>query len=331
MRILKKDLRHSTLVIVSENADDLWILSEILGTGDVVSGKTLRSIKIDHGDTRTAVRKSVFAKVCVEKLDFEGDQLRASGKLLECSEGEKGWHAFEIIIGESVTIERDWKRYEIDRIEHAKTKHPQILVCVMDDSEADFYMLSERMSHLASFRGATGKSYGNSNNDRYYEELLDYMKDKECFRIILAGPGFAKDNMMRLAKEKGIAQKITVDGIAHTGDVGMKEILRRGIVEKIVKSSSIANQTRLVEEFFSSLSKDGRVVYGKDDVRNAVSSGAVSKLIVSDKCVRENEDILKAAENTGAEVKIIYSTHEADERLLALGGFAAFLRYKTEF
>lgn len=326
MRILKKDLRHNIVVLVPENGDDLWLLSEMLGKGDVVSGKTLRSIKIDRGDTRTSVRKSVFAKVAVEKMEFEGEQLRASGKLLECSEGEKGWHAFEIMAGESVAIEREWRNYEIQRLEHAKTKHPRILVCIMDDSEADFYMLTEKLEHLASFRGATGKTYGHSNKDKYYEELLDYMKDKDCFRIIVAGPGFAKDELARLSKESGL--KIMTDGIAHTGDAGMKEILRRGTVEKIVKSSSIAEQTRLVEDFFSRLSIDGRVAYGRDAVRNAANSGAVSTLLVSDKRVRENEDILKAAEGTGAEIKIIYSTHEAGERLLALGGFAAFLRYK---
>ena len=328
MRILKKDLRHNIVVLQPENGDDLWLLSEMLGKGDVVSGKTLRSIKIDRGDTRIAVRKSVFAKVAVEKMEFEGEQLRASGKLLECSEGEKGWHAFEIMAGESVTIEREWRNYEIQRLEHAKTKHPLILVCIMDDSEADFYMLTEKLQHLASFRGVTGKTYGHSSKEKYYEELLGYMKDKDCFRIIVAGPGFAKDDMMKLAKESGLSQKITTDGIAHTGDAGMKEILRRGTVEKIVKSSSIAEQTRLVEDFFSRLSIEGRVAYGRDAVRNAANSGAISTLLVSDKCVRENEDILKSAEGTGADIRIIYSTHEAGERLLALGGFAAFLRYK---
>ncbi len=330
MKLLKKDLRHNIVVLVPENPDDLWLLSEILGKGDIVGGKTLRSIKIERGDTHTSVRKSIFVRVSVEKVDFEGDQLRAAGKIVECSEGERGWHAFEIMPNESVSIEREWKKYELQRLEDAKVKHPKVLICVMDDSEADFFILTEKLQPLASFRGVTGKTYGHERKEKYYDELMEYMQDKDCFRIILAGPGFAKDDLMNLIKESGggLATKIVTDGIAHTGESGVKELLRRGTVEKIVKSSAVAEQTRLVEKFFSDLAADGKVLYGPKEVENAVEMGAVSLLLVSDKVVRERDSLLKTAEARGAEVKIIYSNHEAGERLLSMGGMAAFLRYK---
>lgn len=332
MKILRKDLKHNVLAVVPESADDLWIISEILQKGDIVSGRTQRSIKIERGETKTAVRRNILAKVAVEKVDFEGEQLRAAGKIIECSEGERGWHAFEIIIGQTVTIEREWKKYEVQRLEDAKAKHPKVIVCVMDDSEADFYMVTEKLHHLASFRGVTGKAYGQEGKEKYYSSLLGYMKEKDAFRIVLAGPGFAKEDLMKMIKEdKEIAGKVVVDGIAHTGEAGMKEVLRRGVIEKIAMSSSIASQTRLVEEFFSQLSRDGSVAYGREEVKKASELGAASMILVSDKMVRKNEDILKVAENTGAEIRIIYSNHEAGERLLALGGFAAFLRYKVEF
>ncbi|MDI6721041.1 MAG: mRNA surveillance protein pelota [Candidatus Aenigmarchaeota archaeon] len=330
MKILKKDLRHNMIVLQPENADDLWILSEILQKGDIVSGRTLRSIKIEHGDKSVAVRKSIFVKIAVEKIDFEGEHLRASGRIIESSEGERGWHAFEIMPDESVVIEREWKKYEVQRLESARVKHPKILVCVMDDSEADFFMLTEKLRHLASFRGVSGKSYGEEKKDRYYEDLIKYMRDKDCFRIIIAGPGFAKEGLVKIIKEneKELGKKIFADAVSHTGSAGMKEVLRRGIVEKIVMHSAVAEQTRLVEEFFLKLSKGEKVAYGKEQVRHAVSMGAVSLLLVSNKMARENEDMLKNAESMSTEIKIIYSSHEAGERLLALGGFAAFLRYE---
>lgn len=330
LRILKKDLRHNTVVLVPENPDDLWLISEIVGKGDIVGGKTLRSIKIERGDTHTSVRKSIFVRVSVEKVDFEESQLRASGRIIECSEGERGWHAFEIMPNESVSIEREWKKYELQRLDDAKVKHPKVLICVMDDGEADFFVLTEKLQPLASFRGVTGKTYGQENREKYYGELVKYMQDKDCFRIILAGPGFAKDDLMKLVKETGgsLASKIIMDGIAHTGEAGVRELLRRGIVEKLVKSSAVAEQTRLVEKFFSELAADGKVMYGPKEVENAVEMGAVSMLLVSDKLVREKDSLLKTAESRGAEVKIIYSNHEAGERLLSMGGLAAFLRYK---
>ncbi|RLI96396.1 MAG: mRNA surveillance protein Pelota, partial [Candidatus Aenigmatarchaeota archaeon] len=55
MKIIKKDLRHNKLVIKPETEDDLWVLEKIIQPGDLVSGKTVRSIAIERGDKREKV------------------------------------------------------------------------------------------------------------------------------------------------------------------------------------------------------------------------------------------------------------------------------------
>ena len=40
------DLRHNIGKITPQNADDLWVLSEIIGVGSLITAKTMRSIEV---------------------------------------------------------------------------------------------------------------------------------------------------------------------------------------------------------------------------------------------------------------------------------------------
>ena len=46
MKLLSKDLRKGYVKLTVENLDDLWYLSQIVDTGDLVKGVTFRKIKI---------------------------------------------------------------------------------------------------------------------------------------------------------------------------------------------------------------------------------------------------------------------------------------------
>jgi len=72
------------------------------------------------------------------------------------------------------------------------------------------------------------------------------------------------------------------------------------------------------------------VTYGKDEVKKAIDIGAADRVIILSTMIRENEELLENAEKTGAKVYTISNVHEGGEKLSALGGIAAFLRYKIE-
>lgn len=333
MKIIKKDLRHNKLVVKPETEDDLWLLEKIIQPGDSVSGKTVRSIVVERGDKREKVKKKIFAKIAVEKVEFTDGILRAGGKIVEASEGvPHAHHSFEIEVGGLVIIEKDWHKYHLDQLAAAQKRQPKILICVLDDESADFATLTNRLRHDASIKGITGKSLGEQDKSPYYREVIRYLKEalkRGAEKIIIAGPGFTKDNIMKLVKsEKELSGKVFTDSLAHTGRTGVQEVLKRGIVDKILKDSRISDETRLVEKFFEELGKEGNVAYGREEVKKAVEMGAVETLLISDTMVRDNEEVMKKAEQMGALVKIISTEHESGKRLLSMGGFAAFLRYK---
>jgi protein pelota len=334
MRILRKDLKHDKITVMPENLDDLWVLEKILQAGDVVSGKTQRSIKISRGEQSIkAGRKTIFVKLMVESIEFSETQLRLKGRIIESSEGEHGYHTFETEPNRIMTIEREWRGYEIRMLEKARKKHPPILIVVLDDNECSIATLTQRLGPVTTIRGVSGKSLGREDKGRYLSEVLKVVRNRAAKHIIIAGPGFAKEGLMKLIKEKEpeLAKKILMDTISHTGEVGIKEVLKRGMVNRVYKDSELGEQTMLIEAFFEALAKDGLVTYGPEHVKNAVEIGAVERLLVCDKLVRENQELIKTAEQSRSEVKIINTDHEAGQRLLSMGGLAAFLRYRVEY
>ena len=330
MKIVKKDLKHDILSVIPETQDDLWILEKMINKGDIISGYTLRTIKISQGDKEIKTqRKRILVKLVAEKIEFSGDELRINGNIIESSEGDHSHHTFEIAVNRKVTIERDWKKYELEKLEKSKTKLPKVLILALDDSEASFAILSQKLENLTTIYGKTGKSMGEQDNSQYYNELVKYITEKEFEFLIIAGPGFAKENLMNLIKKKEseLIGKITVGSVSYPGEAGIQEILRRGIIEKIVEESSIGEQSKLIEEFFSLLSSGDKIMYGLEETKKAIEMGAVKTLLISDNLVKENEELMKLTENYGGSVKIIDSHHESGKRFLSFGGIAAFLRY----
>ena len=332
MKIIKKDVKHNIITVKPETEDDLWVLEKIVMPGDLISGKTIRGIEIERGDKREKVKKTIFVKISAEKVEYSENQLRVGGKIIEGPEDvSHSYHTFEIKVGNPVTIEKEWSKYMIDELYAARKKREPILICVLDDEEASFALLTERLKQLTTIKGVTGKSLGEADKRNYYKELVKYMEDVSkrfgANKIILAGPGFTKENLIKQIKDD-FRKKIFVDTVAHTGETGIQEVLKRGIVDKIIKDSSISEETQLVEKFFEEISKNGPVTYGEEEVKKAVDMGAVEKLLISDTFVRRNEQLLKSTEQKGGSVKIISTEHEAGKRLENMGGIAAFLRYK---
>lgn len=197
----------------------------------------------------------------------------------------------------------------------------------MDEREATIAEVGERVKILTEITNKkTGKGFGDADYKEYFKEVISFLEEKPLDNIILAGPGFAKNN---LKKEWKSDKKIFIDSSSHTGVVGISEIIKRGTIEKVSRDSRISKETKAVEEFFKELSKDGLVAYGEKEVEEAVVNGAIEKLLISEEKTREFEDLMNTAEKMKTEIMIISERHESGEKLKNIGGIAAFLRYKT--
>lgn len=337
MRIVKLDLKHNILKLKPETSEDLYVLEKILKPGDIISGKTLRSITIRRGDqTIKGEKRWIYVKIRAETIKFNehANELRVKGKMIEAPEDvELSYHTFEIKLGEVVEIQHEWKKYEIDKLKEMKVKRPKIVICVLDDEECDIALLNGSLRPGGKIHGTHGKRYESdieSKRKKYFEKIAKRLEEVDCERIIIVGPGFAKEDLFKHIKEKHseVAKKIVIDSVSHTGEAGINEVFRRGIIDRVVKDSLLVKETKLIEKFFEKLAKNDLVVYGIKETKRALELGAVDTLIVSDVLIRNNESLLDLAEKTGAKIKIISTNHDAGKRFLGLGGVGGFLRFE---
>lgn len=328
------DLKHGIGWLKPETADDLWLLSSIITPGSLVTARTLRTIEVRREEKKVKVgRRPVTLTIKVEKAELN-QTLRLGGKITEAPpEIPHEWHTIEVKPGTQLKVIREWKGWELDKIRAAARAAIPVLVCILDEREADLWLIKERTKHLAHIRAVgVGKEELRSRKPEFYGEIIAALKRApEAKHIIIAGPGFEKENILKFIKEreKELAKKITIDSVSHTGLPGLHELIKRKTLERVLKESRLTEEVAAVDKFFEQLAKGGAVAYGPEQVKAAAQAGAVEILLVSDTKVRQFEPLMETVEKMKGSVKIISSQHAAGEKLLGIGGIAAILRYKV--
>jgi protein pelota len=178
---------------------------------------------------------------------------------------------------------------------------------------------------------ASGKSFeskkAETKRSEYYAKILEELKKRseKVKKIVIAGPGFARDDLQNLMKQrsKELLEKIIVDFTYQSGNLGLQELLKKGLIEKLTKYSRITQETNAVERLLEDINKN-KAVYGMEKTREALENGLVSLLLVSNTKVREFEELLGIADKMKCNI-IVISEHDAGEKLLGLGGIGAIL------
>jgi protein pelota len=325
----KFDLKHSVGKVTPENPDDLWILDSILREGDLIRARTPRSQDILRDGKKVRGKKVlVTLTVQLEKKEFDS-VLKLRGKIIDGPDWlERGYHTIEASANNMLTIQRAWKSWEVDKIKKAGKKSDPVVVVILDEREADFYRVSGKSQHLLNIRGqGLGKGGEDNKRDGYLKEVADVLEKQVEKNVVVAGPGFAREDLVKSLKTD---KKIILEGCSHTGLNGLQEVLKRGVLDRVIKNSRIAEETQVLEKFFEQLAKKGKITYGLSYVTKAVESGAVETLLISEDIVRANESLLEGAEKISAKIMIISPEHESGKRFAGLGGIGAFLRYRVE-
>jgi len=348
MKIIHFNKKEGIAKIRVDALDDLWHLSKIIESGDFVSGEIKRKVKLSGAEERSkTVVKNYFAKILAQKVKLESSVLKVSGKIQEGSEELQtgAAHTLDIFTGDTIKIEKVWKEYQLRRLEEAEkaSKAPKAVVVVLDDEQAHLAALTASgFQYLGGFELRLAKKrYVEKTDDgmgKLVAEIARIDSESNPNTIVIASPIFWKENLLKTIKEKhpGIVKKIKLEGVSTGTKRALTELINRGVLEKILKSSQIQKEFELVESLMTEIAKKGLAVYGKNVVP-AVEAGAVKILLFTDRIIekaREKEKfadfekLIDAVEQQGGEVHIISTDHEAGEKLDGLGGIAALLRFK---
>src|SRR3989344_4515707 len=332
MKILKIDRKENTFSVIPDNLDDLWHLERIIEKNDVVSAKTERKIKAIEEGTKTT-KESIFMQVKAERLEFHesSGSLRVMGVIIGGSPIElleiNAHHTIDIEPGKELKVRKKLlKNYQIVRLEKAEKSAGRVrtLLVVLDDEECEFALLKEfgleRKGRISA--GKQGKRFkeirGKGMENPYFEKIIAKVKEVGPEKIIFAGPGFTKSNLEKYVKEKGIKWSAHFEQINSVGVTGLNELVKSGIMEKIVAETQIVKESILVEKLFEEIGKEkGFAAIGKDDVEKAIDAGSVKNLLMCDEFLLENreiaENMLEKVEALAGEVHIVSGKHESGQ------------------
>jgi len=350
MRITFQDTKQGVMELVPETLDDLWHISYIIEEGDILSSKTTRRIQDTTGDklrSDRGVKKTFFLGINVESVSFHmfTGKLRATGSIVSGPEDLVplgSHHTLEVKLKIPLRIKKvHWSKYVLNRIKRAvsASKKLSAIIVSIEDDVADFGLVRQfGIEYYGPIIGnISGKRIVDKNRqknlDEFYHMVAEaLLKFKGLQNIVIAGPGFTKSSFHDFLEDKHseLAKISILESTGAGGRVGIQEILKKGVVEKLSSENRIAKEISSIEEILGEIAKGSNtVVYGKEETIAGANAGAIKELLVLDKLVRieKLEKIMNLVENMGGNVMVISSEHDGGKQLESLGGLAALLRY----
>ena len=340
------------MTLVPETVDDLWHLSYVLEPGDLVSGDTTRRIQRDDDQMRDTggQREHLSVTIEVESVEFArfANRLRVGGVITGCSrEDQLGLHhTLNVETHEELTIEKQFKADQIDRIEEAEqaADNPDVAIATIEEGEAYIHLVKEYgVDEYASFTKPTGKGEYSRPRAELFGELGDALGHLDTDAIILAGPGFTKQDARDYIVEthRELDELITMVDTSAAGGRGVHEVLKRGAVEEVQDETRIAREAEKIDELMVRIADGAKAAYGIDQVHEAAEFGAVEELLVLDERLRDERqgdgeweldvnDVIESVEQKGGEITVFSKEFQPGTQLKNLGGIAALLRYRLQ-
>jgi len=351
MKLLAQDFRHGTIKIKIENLDDLWALSQLIESGDLVSGRTLRKIKSEQDLQRksAAIRKAVTLSLKVEKVEFQkySDTLKVLGTVEEGPEDvPKGsHHSFSLEENSVIKIAKgEWLDFQIKKLkEAASSKTSPILLLVHDREHALFALLrGQGYEVLAEMHGNVQKK-GSPEQVRstFYSDIIKVMKAyAEKYSVsatIAASPAFWKEELIKEISDEKLSSTIVQATVSHVGKQAFDELMNRNELREALRGARLSKEAALAERLLAEISTEGKATYGFQQVKAAAEAGAVDTLLITDRLIQQRrqegtfqevEHVMRTAGRARGEIVILNSDFPPGKKLDGLGGIAAILRYK---
>jgi len=340
------------MTLVPETVDDLWHLSYVLEPGDLVSGDTTRRIQRNDDQMRDTggQREHISVTIEVESVEFArfANRLRVGGVITGCSrEDQLGLHhTLNVEQHEELTIEKQFKADQIERIEEAEAAadNPDVAIATVEEGEAYIHLVKEYgVDEYASFTKPTGKGEYSRPREELFDELASALGHLDTDAIILAGPGFTKQDARDYIVEnyRDLEELITVVDTSSAGGRGVHEVLKRGAVEEVQDETRIAREAETIDELMVRIGDGAKAAYGVEQVQEAAEFGAVEELLILDERLRDERqaegdweidvnDVIDTIEQKGGEITVFSKEFQPGQQLKNLGGIAALLRYRLQ-
>jgi len=322
--------------LLPESIDDLWHLQHLLSEGDLVFATTFRSVDTANDKIRPekVEKRPVRLGIRVDRVEFSehGVRLRIFG-LIEHGIDIGAHHTLNVETGYEISVIKAWRPLDRERIARAvkASVYGVIHILTIEEGEAELFRLRQfGPESVITVTAGSGKGAETESRTGFFDQVNGYIADISG-PLIIAGPGFIKDDFIRYAKGKssaGAGRAVVVE-TRRIGRGAVQEVIGKGALDKLFDDLQLSREVQMMDEVLMRISKDGAVTYGRAEVAQAIEFGAVEQVLIVDSLLHDAEilRIIETAESMRATVVVLSSQFEPGERLAALGGIAALLRY----
>jgi len=337
VRELKR--RFGEIRLFPETLDDLWHLSHLVGPGDLVFATTFRSVEAATDKLRPekTEKRPVRLGIRVEKVEFHphSNRLRIAG-VIESGVDVASHHTLNVETGFELSVIKFWRSVDCERLRRAvdASAYGVVHVVSVEEGETQVYRLRQfGPEWVTTVTAGSSKGADSGTRSTLYERTLEALS-AVTGPLVVAGPGFVKEEFADYVRARApdVAGRMVVVETRRIGRGAVQEVIGQGILERLLGDLHLAREVRLMDEVLLRIATDGAVAYGIGDVRKAVAYGAAETVLVSDTLLRDEEAtrVIEQAERINASVVVLSTEFEPGERLAALGGVAALLRYRLE-
>tara|TARA_B100000287_G_scaffold210593_1_gene198782 strand:- start:28109 stop:29215 length:1107 start_codon:yes stop_codon:yes gene_type:complete len=334
-----------------ESEDDLWVLSQVCGTGCLVGMLSHRRDSTtgtkEEGRAKSAERKPMWILLEASDTAFQPftENLRVHGVIKEAKIDIGSHHTHVIGAGDEVEISREggMSKSDLALIKEAissGTKARLGLIVVESDEVLIFEVASHGIRDVSNFslRGG-GKRSGDSTVVRreFFEGVAKETKMvfPEEMPIVICGPGLAREGFEANLRSIGAKNSIVNAPTTIGGRSAANEVLAEGLADSLLGEHALVEQVRAIEEGLRRISTEGAVTFGIGPVRAAAEQGAVETLVIEASMLRSEEvaewgSVAEMIEGSGGRVVQASTDHDSGQQLLGMGGAIALLRWKSE-
>jgi protein pelota len=323
--------------LLPESIDDLWHLQHLIEPGDLVFATTFRSVESSTDKIRPekVEKRPVRLGIRAEKVEFSehGVRLRITG-IIESGADTGAYHTINVETGYEISVIRQWRPVDLERISRAvkSSVFGVIHILTIEEGETELFRLRQYGPESAvTITAGSGKGGETDTRAGFFEAVLKIIAEISG-PLIIAGPGFVKDDFVKYARNKNSAPagRAIVVETRRIGKGAVQDVIGTGTLEKLIGDIQLSREVKRMDEVLLRISRDGAVAYGKQQVASAIEYGAVDEVLLADTQLRDKAimQLVESAERMQATIVVLSTEFEPGERLEALGGIAALLRYK---
>ncbi len=341
MRVIRFNDVENRLKLQVDSFDDLYLVERILSGGDMAESRSFRRFRGNEEDV--GEQKEVVVKIDVEKIELDrgAQKLRINGRIVSGRPEEYikigGYHTLNIGSRDVIEIEKkEWKSYILRRIKQAvdDTKRPRLAIVAMDEEKATFAyvkgygidVITEIYSHLS--KRMKEKDFLKTRED-YFKEIINGIGNLDVEIVVLAGPGFTKDDIKRYMNEKEISagKKLLYVQAGDAERSGIREAAQSEEVAKAVEQQQVKKEFDLLNAFMAGL-RTNASFYGNNEVTKSLESYVAGVVLVNDSVlnIKDFQRVLDVADSQKVRIEIFNSEDEAGKQLRGFRDIASISR-----